>query len=683
MLRARRTQFGLFAIGALAIIAGLAGFFLRAPLERAYELAALRKATGWELDARRIERTSDGYVLSDLVAWTHGGGFYVDAPLARFVAADEGGEAAIAFEQPRFVVSPGRLRGDERSRLPATTMLFAHGMVTITAGSVPEPAFTFEQLSGTVAYGDAFLRYDVRAALRASGRLYPVTARTAEETGVGVTAEYSAPELPLAALAGLLSPQAPLRPTGGQVRDIHIAAAGARVHATARLEAVSASFGAHALASVHGRIVFDNGGIGSRELAGSLDGVPFSAAGEVHDLGQDGSWLRYGSPDLRALEKLLAAMANTPRLSAVRLEATAPGIGFGQYGFATPHGPVAVSLLALNPSEPTLHFDTAIAQDRVISGGERTSALGLRTGAVAGVNGDYFDIGRTYQPQGMLVRSGVLVRGPTDRAALVIDRSNHVTFGEFHLRGEVRTARGTMTITELNDSPPGDVSVITPAFGAVLPAAPGCTFIALEPLRSAAGRYRVTDVAPMTGPLPVRFGIAVGPLVHTPLPSRGETLEVRYDLDPHVPNALAGIGGGPILLRGGKWYEDAHAPAPAERDVRWPVIALATEPDGGLLLVALDGRHPERSVGATRPEFGALLQRLGAVDAMALDSGGSVTLIDRAVGDANVSVRNVPSDFSAERWISDALFVYSSAPPPSLVPIVAAPTPVPEARPTP
>ena len=187
----------------------------------------------------------------------------------------------------------------------------------------------------------------------------------------------------------------------------------------------------------------------------------------------------------------------------------------------------------------------------------------------------------------------------------------------------------------------------------------------------------------MTQARDVAFGIAVGPLVRVPVPAVGETVEVRYGLEPHVADAVVGIGGGPILLRDGSWYEDRHAPAPDERGVRWPVIALASERDGDLLMVALDGRHPERSVGATRPEFAVVLQRLGAVDAMALDSGGSVTLVGRAVGDANVSVRNVPSDFSAERWISDALFLYSSAAAPSIVPVLEAPTPVPEARPTP
>jgi len=43
----------------------------------------------------------------------------------------------------------------------------------------------------------------------------------------------------------------------------------------------------------------------------------------------------------------------------------------------------------------------------------------------------------------------------------------------------------------------------------------------------------------------------------------------------------------------------------------------------------------------------------------------------------------VPSDNSAERWISDGLFLYSSAATPSIVQPAQDPTPVPEARPSP
>jgi hypothetical protein len=57
-----------------------------------------------------------------------------------------------------------------------------------------------------------------------------------------------------------------------------------------------------------------------------------------------------------------------------------------------------------------------------------------------------------------------------------------------------------------------------------------------------------------------------------------------------------------------------------------------------------------------------LMRRLGVTDAMALDSGGSVTLVAREPGQQNVTVQNRPSDNDGERWVSDGLFLYSSAP---------------------
>ncbi|HMD01322.1 MAG TPA: phosphodiester glycosidase family protein, partial [Candidatus Baltobacteraceae bacterium] len=226
------------------------------------------------------------------------------------------------------------------------------------------------------------------------------------------------------------------------------------------------------------------------------------------------------------------------------------------------------------------------------------------------------------------------------------------------------------------------VTVITSAFGKELPAASGVSFATLTPLDSSGHRYRVAGVTPVSAPIPVAFGLAFGPLTNARL-HPGETIDVRFALDPPVEDALAGIGGGPMLLRDGDWYEDPHAPAPDERDVRWPVIGLGRLADDSLLLAAVDGRHPERSVGMTRPEFADLLRDFHVVDAMALDSGGSVTMVSRAPGDATVTVRNVPSDSSSERWVSDGFFIYSSAPAPSLVPPRVAPTPVPEARPSP
>jgi hypothetical protein len=418
-------------------------------------------------------------------------------------------------------------------------------------------------------------------------------------------------------------------------------------------------------------------GLGSTGLDAVLDdGTPVAAVGEVHDGGDWGRIVGSGTRDLRALAHMFGLIARQPNLRWMNVETTAPGITFGQYAMTTKAVPHVIQLIAIDPKEPTLHFDTALSHDHVISTGERTSDLALRTHAVAGANGDYFDIGRTYEPQGLLIKSGMLYHGPTDHEAVIFDRTNKPTFARFHLRASAVDGTRTYRVTLFNSWPTRDAVIITPDFGKILPPAPGVTFAALQPLGDA--HYRVLSLHPMTTSTPVTWGVGFSDLTGEPLPKPGDVIDLSYAIDPPVPGAVAGIGSGPLLLKDGAWYEDTHAPAPDERNVQWPVIAIGTMPDGTLMFASVDGRHPERSIGMTRPEFGDLLRGYGMIDAMALDSGGSVTLVSRAPGNSATTVRNTPSDFSEERYVTDALLVYSTAP---LGTIVT--TPRPHVEPTP
>ena len=94
--------------------------------------------------------------------------------------------------------------------------------------------------------------------------------------------------------------------------------------------------------------------------------------------------------------------------------------------------------------------------------------------------------------------------------------------------------------------------------------------------------------------------------------------------------------------------------------MRFPVSGAAIDGDGELLLMTVDGRVPNVSMGLSRPEFGALMRAFGAQQGMAFDSGGSATLVARVLGDDYPSVQNTPSD-GRERPVADGLFVYSDA----------------------
>jgi exopolysaccharide biosynthesis protein len=81
---------------------------------------------------------------------------------------------------------------------------------------------------------------------------------------------------------------------------------------------------------------------------------------------------------------------------------------------------------------------------------------------------------------------------------------------------------------------------------------------------------------------------------------------------------------------------------------------IGTSPDRTIWLVTVDGRQPELSVGMTLLELRALARRLGLVNALNLDGGGSTTMWVQG------QVMNKPSDPTGPRKVSDALLVYGA-----------------------
>ncbi len=88
-------------------------------------------------------------------------------------------------------------------------------------------------------------------------------------------------------------------------------------------------------------------------------------------------------------------------------------------------------------------------------------------------------------------------------------------------------------------------------------------------------------------------------------------------------------------------------------DARHPRTAVGVRADGRILLVTVDGRQPEKSVGMTIAELTALLIELGAVEAINMDGGGSTTMV------IDGKVVNSPSDLTGERPVGDALLVFA------------------------
>lgn len=348
-------------------------------------------------------------------------------------------------------------------------------------------------------------------------------------------------------------------------------------------------------------------------------------------------------------------------------EEIAPGVEYAEYSLVTVNGPIVVRVIAAQLSRSDLHAGTVLAHDALTSAGETVGSMAKRTAAVAGINGDYFDIGNTNRPTNIVVRSGQLLRMPRKRYALAITRQGVASIAEFTFTGQLQIGDRTFGLDAIDDlpAPDGGIALVTPEFGSV-PPLDNTTLVALAPLGGTPplARYRVTGIEDNLSRRPPGYYLAIGPNAYgqTGVPNAGDVAVVSGDLSPvGLADLATAIGGGPLILHDGVWFDDADGPNGGEYAREIPASGAAIEPDGTLLLIEVDGRHPQVSVGIERHAFAALMRALGATEGMAFDGGGSSTIVGRRVGDADATVLNLPSD-GIERPVADGIFIYSTAP---------------------
>ena len=360
------------------------------------------------------------------------------------------------------------------------------------------------------------------------------------------------------------------------------------------------------------------------------------------------------------------------------IESIAPGIEYGDYQLYTNAGPLSIHVVAAQLHRSDVHAASVLANNVLESRGETVGSMAKRTGAVAGINADYFDIGNTNRPLNIVVRNGQLLQMPRKRYALAVDRDGNASIGEFSFLGQVQLGDKTISLDAIDQlpAPNGGTAFLTPEFGNV-PPQDNTTLIGLQLMDGTPplARYRVTSIADNLSAQPPGYYLAVGPSAYNEVdtPNAGDVATISGDLSPvGLDRLLTAIGGGPLILHNGSWFTDPDGPNGGEYSKRIPSSGAAIAPDGTLFLIEVDGRQPTSSVGLTRQEFAALMRALGATEGLAFDGGGSSTLAVRRLGDADSSIVNAPSD-GRERPVGDGLLVYSTAPVGAAVRLVARP----------
>jgi hypothetical protein len=297
--------------------------------------------------------------------------------------------------------------------------------------------------------------------------------------------------------------------------------------------------------------------------------------------------------------------------------------------------------------------------------GETTSSMCRRARCIAAVNGDFFDLDDR-EPYGGLIIGGELWRTSRpfhSQLQLSDDGRLRAADTAWPLR-VVGPAGLPVPVDALNRRPEANqIAAFTARAGSATPAV---TPAAGEEVKQLVARFETVGGLTLNGSRPLQavqlrnggapVGLGSDAIVFV---GRGVGARRLADLWAQVnqfgstalrldtggdPALDESVGGAPILEQ-----RIVAAGGYAAEEGPNPRTAVGQRSNGTLVMAVVDGRRSDRA-GMTVMQLTDLMRRLGAVESINLDGGGSSTLVTHG------AVRNVPSD-GPERRVSNALVV--------------------------
>ncbi len=335
-----------------------------------------------------------------------------------------------------------------------------------------------------------------------------------------------------------------------------------------------------------------------------------------------------------------------------------PGVTYERDIQFTSHGPVVMHVLTA-PRPGGLYDLRPELSNGVIPGLERLTSIERRISpqaTVAGVSGDE-------QTSGLNLRGGVLGSRPlSGQSSIGIDASGnlHVERVAFFATWAGTGARHPGIA--LNQLPTTNgITLYTPVWGPTTPAATDTVEAVLPSFPAVASNVDVSGAVsllrtgggtaiPPAGAVLVARGTAAQSL--TAEAPAGSRVTVHMLLGSGWSQFPNGMGGGPLLVRGGRPVFRAGEQFSIDQlALRQGRCAVGQRADGSILLVTVDGGQPGYSAGMTNLELAQSLARLHAVTAAGLSIGNSAAMAFEG------TLLSRPSGLAGERAVADALLV--------------------------
>jgi len=342
-------------------------------------------------------------------------------------------------------------------------------------------------------------------------------------------------------------------------------------------------------------------------------------------------------------------------------ETVAGGIIYENSLQATSAGLINVSVLYVDVHNPYVELRPIAPTDY----GTRASlsSIVLESGAMAGINADFFDMGiNPTTPFGDVVVDGRIVSMDSNRPGYSTFFTNQLrqTFIEY-IQPELiflNNGERNMQVQAMNKFL-RDFSAVYFDRSAIHDTA-GLDARFSDLVKFVVDNNRITYIGTSTVTVPENGFIIVAAARYAQYFYEsvrvGHTAEFRIEARFDYNQMQTAIGGAGKILRHGQYTNCGFVPSP---NARHPRSALGITQDGSrVILAVVDGRGV--SIGATHSEMATIMRNLGSYHAMHFDGGGSSTMVAETHFSDGAVLRNRPSE-GTQRGIVNALGVFHTA----------------------
>lgn len=268
---------------------------------------------------------------------------------------------------------------------------------------------------------------------------------------------------------------------------------------------------------------------------------------------------------------------------------------------------------------PKLRVEPVLAST-TLSRKASITAMAKRNNSLVAVNGAFF-LPQTGCPLGTMMVNKKLYTGPVfNRVAMGIF-DNGFAMDRVKLNATIKSGWNTIKLDNINQPRMSIAYTIayTPDWGQLSPTTPK------NGVQIVVSNNNITSITKSRVQIPKDGYVIVGPASVLGSLKVKEKISLNIKTLPDWENVNHIISGGPYLVKDGKVYVDIQDQKLLAIGGRNPRTAIGYTKDNHFIIVTADGREGS-SIGLTLKELAYYMQKIGCVNAMNLDGGGSTVM---------------------------------------------------------